>query len=74
MSTIEISERVKLHSNWIAAHDDLFGSCIRVAGKELPGLPTIYVYAMNEVFDSKINQKVLCSFQLEKNQVITIGG
>ena len=60
--SIETKNKVELYSNWIGDQDDLFGSGIRIAKRELEGAPTIYAYAMNEVFDPKVSQKLLRFF------------
>ena len=41
-SPIEISEKVKLFSNWIGDHDDLFGSRIRITKREMDVAQTVY--------------------------------
>ena len=47
----------------------LFGSGIRIAKRELKGNPTVYAYAMNEVFDPKMSQKLLRFFSSGGNEV-----
>ena len=58
-SPIEISEKVELFSNWIGDYDDFCESSIRITKRELDGVPTVFDYAMNEIFDPKVTQKVI---------------
>ena len=64
-SVEEIVEKYKLYESWICDADEMYGSRIRTAKKDLGNGKTVYAYAINELFDPSTEEKLLRFFRTE---------
>ena len=61
----EMVEKYKLFDHWLCDMDDMFGSRIRTAKKTLGNGKTVFAYAINELFDPSVDEKVIRFFRTE---------